>query len=190
MNLIDDAIGVAQIQHRRGHQMIEGQGHILYHHKALRHRVQRTVRHRHRLSGPAGGTGGVNDECGFVCLLPGVPHRTPAEGSQQGLHTDRPIERLHGGVFNLLSRRHHRHGGSARHRHVQEDHMTKPQLLAPDKKLPDQIRLGQVIRNDEVRQLLLEDGLLDPFSVKGRPGSHQGNLRSHHVEAIECKDDL
>ena len=51
--------------------------------------------------------------------------------------------------------------------HMQDDHIVKPQLLPLEQEFPDQIRLGQVIRENEVRQLLLENALLDPFCVKG-----------------------
>ena len=74
--------------------------------------------------------------------------------------------------------------------HMQDDHIVKPQLLPLEQEFPDQIRLGQVIRENKVRQLLLENALLDPFCVKGGPGCHQGNLRADHIEAVKCKNDL
>ena len=147
--------------------MIERQGQILQPHKSLHRRVQRDIRQGHGLPDAAGGAGGMNDEGGFIGFPLRVPHRKVAEGRQQRLHADRPVERVHESVLGLLGRRHHRVDGGAGHMHVQDDHMVKSQLLPLEQKLPDQIRLGQVIRENEVRQLLLDNGLLDPFGVKG-----------------------
>ena len=76
----------------------------------------------------------------------------------------------------------------ADHRHVENDDVPKAQFLLPHKQVRDQIGLSEIIGDDEIHQFFCNDRIQQLFRRQRGIGWHQGNIRTHHVQAVKRKN--
>ena len=130
----------------------------------------------------------MQDKCVADTALRRVGNGMFPVSLQQIVHTDRPIKALKISVLGLLDRCQHRIHGDAGYRDVKHDDVIDAQLRSLNEKIVDQIRLGKIIRDYEVRQFFAADGFRDLVCKQGAVGRNQGDPGAYHIQPVKRKD--
>ena len=188
MHLVYDAVSIRQIDDHRCREIVPWQLDALDAldlKEARRRSVEGRVGERDRLSGTAGGAGGVQYKGGIAAVLGGIRDRLTAVGCQQLAHADWPVQSLQVLELSLLHRRRHGMDRDPRHRHMKHDYVVQSQCLSLHEKVVYEIGLGKVVRDDKVRQALAAYSLRDLLCEKGAVGRHQRHVRAYHIQPID-----